>query len=152
MKNFDYEKFANVIAEAVVHALNEKEFGRKKSCLNHRCQSHAKSDYEVLDPTPLAVPLDCKVPESMDAIMARHIQAYMSKMANQEAYDFDDDISELDTEDGFEADFVSKHEYVREPVTIPNIDKGVSDSVPSPSDSAEGKPENVPEQKSAEKE
>lgn len=123
MKGFDYEKFACIIAEALVHALDEKELRKSKSCLNHRCQSRQKSDYETLDPTPLAVPLDCKVPESLDAIMARHIQTYMSKMANQDAYDFDDDISDLDFDDSSEVDFVSKHEYVPEIITMPNVDK-----------------------------
>lgn len=109
-EGFDYQKLALHIAEAIVTALDERDLRKSRSALNNRGQVAEKTDFEVLDNTPLAVPLDCKVPESLDAILQRHIAVYMAKQSGQEGYDFDDDISELES-DFDEPDFQSKYEY-----------------------------------------
>ena len=109
-QEIDYQKLAVVIAEALVIALDERDLRKSRSALNNRGQVAEKTDFEVLDKTPLAVPMDCKVPESLDAILQRHIAIYMAKQSGQESYDFDDDISELEAD--FENDdFQSKYEY-----------------------------------------
>ena len=109
-QEIDYQKLAVTIAEALVIALDERDLRKSRSALNNRGQAAEKTDFEVLDKTPLAVPMDCKVPESLDAILQRHIAVYMAKQSGQDAYDFDDDISELESD--FENDdFQSKYEY-----------------------------------------
>ncbi|CAM3387273.1 hypothetical protein [Helicobacter labetoulli] len=111
MKNeFDYQKLALFISEAIVTALDERDLKKSRSALNNRGQCAEKTDFEVLDKTPLAVPMDCKVPESLDSILQRHIAVYMAKQSGQEGYDFDDDLSVLD-DDFDDDDFQSKYEY-----------------------------------------
>ena len=109
-QEIDYQKLAVTIAEALVIALDERDLRKSRSALNNRCQCAEKSDFEVLDETPLAVPMDCKVPESLDSILQRHIAVYMAKQSGQDGYDFDDDLSVLD-DDSDDDDFQSKYEY-----------------------------------------
>lgn len=109
-QEFDYQKLALFISEAIVTALDERDLRKSRSALNNRGQVAEKTDFEVLDKTPLAVPMDCKVPESLDSILQRHIAIYMQRQSGQQGYDFDDDLSVLD-DDFDEPDFQSKYEY-----------------------------------------
>lgn len=109
-QELDYEKLALFISEAIVTALDERDLRKSRSALNNRGQVAEKTDFEVLDKTPLAVPMDCKVPESLDSLLQRHIAIYMQRQSGQDGYDFDDDISELEAD--FDTDdFQSKYEY-----------------------------------------